>query len=56
MSFVCYKSLNCCMDGQLGFDGNNAVVPRMIEQFLTLGAPDSLEDDSKTNHKEPIKV
>lgn len=44
------------MDGQLGFSGSNSLVPCVIEQFLTIGAPDSSEDDSNTNHKALIKV
>lgn len=39
------------MDGQLGGNEENSVVPRLMEQFL-----DSLTDESKAKYKAPIKV
>lgn len=44
------------MDGQLGFDGENSAVPCLLEQFLKLGNPYSLTDESETKTNSSIKV
>lgn len=44
------------MDGQLGMDGENAVVPHLMEQFLGLSTSDSVTDDSETKNTVPLKV
>lgn len=56
VSYMSCTSLDCYMDGQLGFSGDNSVVPCVIEQFLELGSSDSLAVESKTNQKAPIRV
>ncbi|KAG8657288.1 ultraviolet-B receptor UVR8 [Manihot esculenta] len=42
--------------GQLGMDGENAVVPHLMEQFLGLSTSDSVTDDSETKNTVPLKV
>ncbi|PON67822.1 Regulator of chromosome condensation [Parasponia andersonii] len=44
------------MDGQLGFDGENSAVPCLLEEFLKLGNPDSVTDDSETKTHSSLKV
>lgn len=44
------------MDGQLGVNGENSVVPCLLEQFLELGHPDSLTDESEVKSKASLKV
>lgn len=44
------------MDGQLGVDGENSVVPCLLQQFLELGRPDSLTDESEVKSKTSLKV
>lgn len=43
------------MDGQLGVNGENSVVPRLLEQFLELGNPDSLIEP-EVKSKASLKV
>lgn len=42
--------------GQLGFNGDNSLVPLLLEGFLELGSPGSLIDGSETKGKFPWKV
>lgn len=44
------------MDGQLGVNGENSVVPCLLEQFLELGNPDSLADESEVKSRASLKV
>ncbi|CAK9184885.1 unnamed protein product [Ilex paraguariensis] len=44
------------MDGQLGLNAENSLVPRMLEGFLELGSPNSLMDESGTSSRTPLKV
>ncbi|KAF2304432.1 hypothetical protein GH714_031039 [Hevea brasiliensis] len=48
-------NLNLCMDGQLGVNGENAVVPRMMEHFLGLTSFDSVTK-SETKREAPLKA
>ena len=48
--------LDCFMDGQLGFSGENSLVPRLLELFIGLGSPGSLTDESEMKSKTPLKV
>lgn len=47
---------HCSMDGQLGIDGENFAVPRLVPQFHELSRSDSLADELNTKPVEPIKV
>ena len=47
--------LDCFMDGQLGFSGENSLVPCLLELF-GLGSPGSLTDGSEMKSKTPLKV
>ncbi|KAK9208129.1 hypothetical protein WN944_000483 [Citrus x changshan-huyou] len=56
-----YHSLALADDGSVWCWGYNSCILDtgvifVMLKFLTIGAPDSLEDDSKTNHKAPIKI
>nr|XP_048331097.1 ultraviolet-B receptor UVR8 isoform X2 [Ziziphus jujuba var. spinosa] len=42
--------------GQLGVNGENSVVPCLLEQFLELGNPDSLADESEVKSRASLKV
>lgn len=44
------------MDGQLGYDGENSVVPRLMDGFNELGSPSSLEEVSEPKNRVPSKV
>lgn len=44
------------MDGQLGVNRENNMVPCLMEQFLELASLDSLTDESETKSKAPLKV
>ncbi|KAK3023139.1 hypothetical protein RJ639_043978 [Escallonia herrerae] len=48
--------LDSDMDGQLGVNGNNSLLPRLLEGFLELGSPASFMDGSETKSKTPLKV
>ncbi|KAJ4825087.1 hypothetical protein Tsubulata_035202, partial [Turnera subulata] len=50
------RSLDYCMDGQLGTSGENSAVPHLMDQFLDLRSPSSLQDDSETNSGAPLKI
>lgn len=39
--------LDFLVDGQLGFNGENSLVPRLLEGFLELGSPNSSASDSE---------
>lgn len=57
--FILIKStfLNKFMDGQLGHDEDNSSVPKVIEQFKELGAPNSLSRERNANRQTtPLKV
>lgn len=43
------------MDGQLGVNGEPALVPCMLDRFLELGS-DYLNDESEGNSRMPLKV
>ncbi|KAI3935787.1 hypothetical protein MKX01_032971 [Papaver californicum] len=50
-------SLTITMDGQLGFNVDNSLVPCFMEKFLTLVSPHSLTtDEPDVEKKEPLKV
>ncbi|CAM8955557.1 unnamed protein product [Rhodiola kirilowii] len=42
--------------GQLGIDGDNSLVPRLLDDFLELGSPGPLTGESETKSKKPLKV
>lgn len=42
--------------GQLGVNGENSLVPQLLEQFLGLGSPNSLKDESERKNETPLKV
>ncbi|KDP34156.1 hypothetical protein JCGZ_07727 [Jatropha curcas] len=44
------------MDGQLGVNGENAVVPQMMEQFHDLSSSHSPTNESETKGKAPLKI
>lgn len=44
------------MDGQLGVNGENSAMPCLLKQFLELGHPDSLTDESGVERKTSLKV
>ncbi|CAK7353186.1 unnamed protein product [Dovyalis caffra] len=46
----------CHMDGQLGVSGENYSMPHLMEQFLELGSPVSLIDQSESKSKGPLKI
>ncbi|PSR91267.1 Ultraviolet-B receptor like [Actinidia chinensis var. chinensis] len=42
--------------GQLGVNGEHALVPCLLDRFLELGSPDSFTDESEANSRTPLKV
>ena len=44
------------MDGQLGFDGENALAPRLIQNFFEQEASTSSPDDSGREARSDLKV
>lgn len=48
--------LDYITDGQLGVSGENSATPCMLKQFLELGSPQSLADESQAERKRPLKV
>lgn len=48
--------LDYYMDGQLGVEGDDATVPRLLEHFIGLTSPESLTDESETKSRVPLKV
>ncbi|KAL3498499.1 hypothetical protein ACH5RR_041231 [Cinchona calisaya] len=47
--------LDCYMDGQIGSNETNSILPCLLEGFLGLGPPNSVASDSETE-KTPLKV
>ncbi|KAL6985444.1 hypothetical protein U1Q18_018818 [Sarracenia purpurea var. burkii] len=48
--------LDCNMDGQLGVNGEHALLPCLLDRFHELGSPDSFTDESETNSRKPLKI
>ncbi|KAF8033968.1 hypothetical protein BT93_C0295 [Corymbia citriodora subsp. variegata] len=42
--------------GQLGVDGDNSAVPRLMNEFNGLASPKSMTNESEMNSKAPLKV
>lgn len=48
--------LDIYMDGQLGVDSENSLVPIFLDEFLGLVSPRSLENQSDSERKTQLKV
>ncbi|KAJ4957845.1 hypothetical protein NE237_024956 [Protea cynaroides] len=51
-----FVTLDCYLDGQLGLNMGNSLVPCFLEHFHEFGAPHSLTDESNANSKTFLKV
>lgn len=50
------KILDYYIDGQLGFNGENCLVPRLMDGFSDLGSPESTRQESGQKNESPLKV
>lgn len=56
LMYLQFASLTLNMDGQLGDNGENSLVPHLVEGFLELNSSGSTTDGSETNTETSLKV